>query len=63
MPKYDAKCDKCEEVFEYTAPISEAGDPPPRCPKCGHEKTTKQFVLNGGGFILKGGGWFKKGGY
>lgn len=63
MAKYDAKCDKCEHVFEYTAPISEAGDPPPPCPQCGHSKTTKQFVINGGGFVLKGSGWFKKGGY
>lgn len=63
MAKYDAKCDKCEYVFEYDAPISEAGDPPPPCPECGHDKTTKQFVLNSGGFILKGDGWFKKGGY
>jgi putative FmdB family regulatory protein len=61
--KYDAKCNKCEHVFEYDAPISEAGDPPPPCPKCGHMETTKQFALNSGGFILKGNGWFKKGGY
>lgn len=63
MPKYDAKCEKCEAVFEYDAPILEAGDPPPPCPACGHDKTTKQFTLNTGGFILKGDGWFKKGGY
>lgn len=63
MPKYDAKCEKCEEVFEYDAPITEAGDPPPPCPKCGHDKTVKQFALNGGGFIFKGSGWFNKGGY
>lgn len=63
MPKYDAKCGKCEEVFEYEAPILEAGDPPPPCPKCGHDKTVKQFALNSGGFVLKGSGWFKKGGY
>lgn len=63
MPKYDAKCEKCETVFEYTAPISTAGDPPPPCEKCGHPKTTKVFSINGGGFVLKGEGWFKKGGY
>ena len=63
MPKYDAKCEKCETIFEYTAPISTAGDPPPPCEKCGHPKTTKVFVINGGGFVLKGEGWFKKGGY
>lgn len=63
MAKYDAKCEKCEKVFEYSAPISEAGDPPPPCPSCGHSKTVKQFVINSGGFILKGDGWFKKGGY
>lgn len=63
MAKYDAKCNKCEYIFEYDAPISEAGDPPPPCPECGCVETTKQFALNSGGFILKGYGWFKKGGY
>lgn len=63
MPKYDAKCEKCEVVFEYTAPISTAGDPPPPCEKCGSPETKKVFVINGGGFVLKGEGWFKKGGY
>jgi len=63
MAKYDAKCEKCEIVFEYEAPMCNSGDPPPPCPECHHDKTTKQFALNGGGFILNGQGWFKKGGY
>lgn len=63
MPKYDAKCDKCGIIFEYEAPILEAGDPPPPCPTCSNFETKKVFSLNSGGFILKGKGWFKKGGY
>lgn len=63
MAKYDAKCEKCEEVFEYEAPMCESGNQPPPCPKCGGKETVKQFALNSGGFILNGSGWFKKGGY
>lgn len=63
MAKYDANCEKCDETFEYEAPIREAGDPPPPCPKCGAFETKKVFAINSGGFVLKGDGWFKKGGY
>lgn len=63
MPKYDAKCDKCGIIFEYEAPIRDAGDPPPPCAECGNDKTVKVFRVNGGGFVLKGTGWYKKGGY
>ncbi len=63
MAKYDAKCAKCEEVFEYEAPMCESGNQPPPCPKCGDKETVTLFGLNIGGFILIGGGGCKKGGY
>ena len=39
MPRYDFRCRECEQTFEVSRPMSEAGDPA-RCPG-GHTDTVK----------------------
>lgn len=55
MPIFDYKCEKCDHVFEKIVSFSDA-DKKQECPKCGHNKTKKQFT-NSVGLHFKG-NWF-----
>ena len=54
MPIYEYACEKCGELTEVLAKVS---DPPPsKCPQCGSKKM--QRVVSRTSFQLKGGGWY-----
>lgn len=57
MPKYDYKCDKCEEVIEIVKSMSD--DHPTDCECGGH----LSLVWNSApGITFKGSGFYKTGG-
>jgi len=61
MVRYDYKCLKCENEFEYTSKKMESeSERFPICPTCGNEDKKKlEFFHPIIPFQLKGSGWFK----
>lgn len=55
MPIYKYRCERCDEVQEVMARISDPA--PTTCVKCGAEGTLRKQVVRSG-FQLKGGGWY-----
>ena len=53
MPRYDYKCDRCNERYEFKHGMKE--EPVYYCKTCGQE--LKQ-LLSESSFILKGSGWY-----
>ena len=66
MPRYDYKCNKCENIFEKTFSYSEDNNLPlsEPCPNCGKEGTIERVfstsnptVVSNVGGIKTDGGW------
>lgn len=55
MPIYDAKCKKCENIFEYTSSIADR-DNVQKCPEC--EGNAYKTIQKPNNFVLKGTGWY-----
>lgn len=56
MPRYDFRCLKCKNVFEYERSFTDSKDPP--CPDCGHKKVEK-LIGNLAAALFKGSGFTK----
>ena len=52
MPRYDYRCDPCDEVFEIERPTSDRSEV--ACPSCG---TIARRVFTPVGVVLKGSGF------
>ena len=49
MPRYEFRCEKCQEPFELTMTIGERGKAKVKCPKCKGTKVVPQL----GGFMVQ----------